>query len=165
MIASLVIITIVIALLLYGGNTVLIKREPLEFPGINFKFWKLSEEDKLKVLQKPKSITKDDTKNAPDPFELKCYFRDDVYNYDGKLKKAGSEVNCSTCNNYYYKTQDNLCLPMGFDKKYNKYSCDNDDVRSSCLPISKQRGTCSLGGINQETGNWTIDPEPKTCPN
>jgi len=162
MIAPLVIIAIIIALLLYGGNTVLIKREPIVFPEFKFDFWKLSEEDKLKVLQKPKSIPSG-TPNAPYPFDLKCYFRDDVYNYDGKLKKAGSEVNCSTCNKYYYKTPDKLCLPMGFDKKYNQYSCDNDDVTSSCFV--KQRGTCSIGGINQETGNWTIDPEPKKCPN
>ena len=161
MIAPLVIIAIIIALLLYGGNTVLIKREPIVFPDINFGFWNVESEPESK-LEKPDYITKG-TPNAPDPFDLKCYFRDDVYTYEGNLKKAGSEVNCSACNNFYYKTPDNLCLPMGFDKKYNKYSCDNADVRSSCL--SKQRGVCSVGEIDQETDNWTIDSEPKTCPN
>jgi len=155
-----VIISILIALLLYGGNIVLIKRKPLNFNWIyNLQVGK---DKQIKQLSQPDNIDINGP-NAPKPSDLKCYFRDNVYNYKGNLKKAGSEIKCIECNQYYYKAEDSTCLPMGFDKLYNRSSCDNSDVRSSCL--KNDRGVCSVGEINSETDKWTIDVEPKSCPN
>lgn len=156
----LVIIGILIASLLYGGNTVLIKREPLNFDWIyNLQ---VGNDEKIEKLKQPAIIDKNGS-NAPKPSDLKCYFRDNVYDYKGKLTKAGSEIQCIECNQYYYKSEDSQCVPMGFDKMYNLSSCDNSDVRSSCM--KKERGVCSMGEINSETNRWAIDVKPKSCPN
>lgn len=160
MIVPLIIITLVVALLLYGGNTVLIKRKPLEFPKFNFFNFDTDES----VLKKPMPLLEND-KHAPKPFDLVCTLRDDAYDYDGVLKKAGSEILCHDCNKYYYKTLDDHCIPFGYDKQYNEIGCGGTlEVRESCNAEAPEMGVCTIGNINEETGNWEIDPEPKSCP-
>lgn len=135
------IITVVLLIVLYGGNSLLIDQKVPEF---NF-FPNRDDE-----LKKPKRI-------LPDPENLKCLIDRDSYDYYGKMYKAGTMINCKNCNNHYFKKKNNTCVPFMYDKVYNEIGCGGiSDVREPC-PIDEkyvpERGVCTLD-----------DVEPKKCP-
>lgn len=135
------IVTIVLLIVLYGGNSLLIDQKVPEFNLFP------SRDGELK---KPKTI-------VPEPEDLKCLIDYDSYDYDGEIHKAGTMVDCKKCNNYYRKKNDNTCIPFVYNKIYNEIGCGGiSDVREPC-PIDEkyipERGICTLD-----------DVEPKKCP-